>query len=81
MSVTRDIELPPVIADPVYPLPGSVGTPDYAPGERSALIEEIKTLLREKDAVLVAHYYTDEDLQIIADETGGTVAEIGRAHV
>ena len=75
MSVTRDIEMPPVIAAPDYPLPGSVGTPDYAPGERSALIEEIKTLLREKDAVLVAHYYTDEDLQIIADETGGAVAD------
>jgi len=75
MSVTRDIELPPVIADPDYPLPGSVGTPDYAPGERNALIDEIKALLREKDAVLVAHYYTDEDLQMIADETGGTVAD------
>lgn len=75
MSVTRDIEMPPVIAAPDYPLPGSVGTPDYAPGERSALIEEIRTLLREKDAVLVAHYYTDEDLQIIADETGGAVAD------
>jgi len=75
MSVTRDIELPPVIAAPDYPLPGSVRTPDYAPGERSALIEEIRTLLREKDAVLVAHYYTDEDLQMIADETGGAVAD------
>lgn len=75
MSATSDIELPPVIAAPDYPLPGSVGPPDYAPGERSALIEEIRTLLREKDAVLVAHYYTDEDLQIIADETGGAVAD------
>ncbi len=75
MSAPRDNELPPVITAPDYPLPGSVGTPDYAPGERSALVEEIKTLLREKDAVLVAHYYTDEDLQMIADETGGMVAD------
>jgi quinolinate synthase len=58
-----------------YPLPGSVARPEYAPGEREALIEEIKGLLREQDAVLVAHYYTDEDLQMIADETGGTVAD------
>ena len=38
------------------------------------MIEEfarIKRLLKEKDAVLVAHYYTDSDLQMIADETGG----------
>jgi len=58
-----------------YPLPGSIAQPDYAPGERDSLIEEIKTLLHEKDAVLVAHYYTDADLQMIADETGGTVSD------
>ena len=58
-----------------YPLPGSIAQPDYAPGERSSLIAEIKTLLRAKDAVLVAHYYTDADLQMIADETGGTVSD------
>jgi len=62
-------------AEITYPLPGSVARPEYAPGEREALIEEIKDLLREQDAVLVAHYYTDEDLQMIADETGGTVAD------
>jgi quinolinate synthase len=52
-----------------------VAKPDYAPGEREALIAEIRDLLQQKDAVLVAHYYTDEDLQMIADETGGTVAD------
>jgi quinolinate synthase len=67
--------LAPIPVHPSYPLPGSVGRPDYAPGERQALIHEIKQLLRERDAVLVAHYYTDEDLQMIADETGGTVAD------
>ena len=64
-----------IVQDPIYPLPGSVVRPDYAPGEREALIGEIKELLKEKDAVLVAHYYTDEDLQLIADETGGSVAD------
>ena len=62
-------------AEITYPLPGSVARPEYAPGEREGLIEEIKDLLRQQDAVLVAHYYTDEDLQMIADETGGTVAD------
>ena len=58
-----------------YPLPGSVAQPEYDAGERDTLIAEIKQLLKEKDAVLVAHYYTDDDLQMIADETGGTVSD------
>ena len=60
---------------PSWPIPGSISQPDYAPGERETLIDEIKGLLKEKDAVLVAHYYTDEDLQMIADTTGGTVSD------
>ncbi len=44
-------------------------------GERSALIARIKRLLKEQDAVIVAHYYTDPDLQILADETGGHVSD------
>lgn len=43
--------------------------------DEAALKEEIKTLLREQDAVLVAHYYTDESLQALADESGGYVSD------
>lgn len=43
--------------------------------EREALLERAEALLREKDAVLVAHYYTSGDLQELADATGGTVAD------
>lgn len=43
--------------------------------ERAQLIAEIKRLLKEQDAVLVAHYYVHEDLQIIAEETGGYVSD------
>ena len=43
--------------------------------ERASLRERAKTLLREQDAVLVAHYYTDPDLQMLADDTGGHVAD------
>ena len=39
------------------------------------LSDKIKRLLREQDAVLVAHYYTHEDIQRIADETGGYVSD------
>ncbi len=43
--------------------------------ERDACMRQIKRLLREQNAVLVAHYYTDPDLQRLADETGGHVSD------
>jgi quinolinate synthase len=44
-------------------------------GEQEAYIAKIKKLLKEKNAVLVAHYYTDPAIQALADETGGCVAD------
>lgn len=35
----------------------------------------IKALLKEKDAVLVAHYYTDALLQELAEESGGFISD------
>jgi quinolinate synthase len=43
--------------------------------EKSAWREKIKRLLQERDAVLVAHYYTDPEIQALAEETGGCVAD------
>lgn len=43
--------------------------------ERERLIGRIKRLLGEQNAVLVAHYYVHEDLQAIAEETGGFVSD------
>src|SRR3954466_2399182 len=43
--------------------------------ERAELIARIQQLLQQQDAVLVAHYYTDKDLQDLADETGGCVSD------
>ena len=54
--------------------------------EKTALKVRIKHLLKEQQAVLVAHYYVDADLQDLADETGGCVsdslemARFGRDH-
>ena len=54
--------------------------------EKAALKDKIKRLLKEKQAVLVAHYYVDADLQDLAEETGGCVsdslemARFGRDH-
>jgi quinolinate synthase len=38
-------------------------------------IARIKQLLKLRNAVLVAHYYTDAKLQALAEETGGLVAD------
>lgn len=43
--------------------------------ERAELTQKIKTQLEQQNAVIVAHYYTDPDLQILADETGGYVSD------
>ncbi|GMR16448.1 MAG: quinolinate synthase NadA [Gammaproteobacteria bacterium] len=43
--------------------------------KRDILFKKIKDLLIEKDAVMVAHYYTDADLQQLAEETGGYVSD------
>ena len=44
--------------------------------ERTALLQDkIKALLIEKNAVLIAHYYTDPLIQALAEETGGTVSD------
>ncbi|RAU18466.1 quinolinate synthase [Nitrincola tibetensis] len=43
--------------------------------EANQLKEEIKSLLDEKDACLVAHYYTDPVIQQLAEETGGIVSD------
>jgi len=54
--------------------------------ERAALKTRIKALMKQQDAVLVAHYYTSADLQDLAEETGGCVsdslemARFGHAH-
>jgi quinolinate synthase len=54
--------------------------------ERAALKDRIRRLLKEREAVLVAHYYVDADLQDLAEETGGCVsdslemARFGRDH-
>jgi len=43
--------------------------------EKSDLEARIKSALKEQDAVLVAHYYTDPDIQRLAEETGGCVSD------
>ena len=54
--------------------------------EKAQYKDRIKKLLVEKNAVLIAHYYTDPEIQALAEETGGCVsdslemARFGNAH-
>ncbi|MCU0925929.1 MAG: quinolinate synthase NadA [Hydrogenophaga sp.] len=56
------------------------------PKQRAALMERIRRLLKERNAVMVSHYYVHPDLQDLAIETGGIVsdslemARFGRDH-
>jgi quinolinate synthase len=54
--------------------------------ERAALKDKIRSLIKQKNAVMVSHYYVHPDLQDLAEETGGLVsdslemARFGRDH-
>ena len=37
---------------------------------KEQLLEEIQQLKKEKDAVILAHYYLEDDVQAIADYIG-----------
>lgn len=49
--------------------------PHYSPEQKAEVKARIKQLLKEQDAVLVAHYYVERDLQELAEETGGYVSD------
>ncbi|MBW7982556.1 quinolinate synthase NadA [Enterobacillus tribolii] len=57
----------------VYPFPPKPAS--LVPDEKRFYREKIKTLLKQRNAVLVAHYYTDPEIQALAEETGGCVAD------
>ena len=60
--------------------------PPLSVDQKAAAIDRIKTLLIEKDAAIVAHYYVDGEIQDLAMDTGGFVADslemarFGKAH-
>jgi quinolinate synthase len=61
--------------------------PEALTAEKKAdTIHRIKALLKQHNATIIAHYYTDDSLQQLAEETGGCVsdslqmAKFGQAH-
>lgn len=59
-----DIEIP-------FPKPPVV----LSEKEQNLYKEKIKSLLQQHNAVLIAHYYTDPEIQELAEETGGFVGD------
>ncbi|MES9968736.1 MAG: quinolinate synthase NadA [Candidatus Thiodiazotropha sp.] len=49
--------------------------PSLSEQEKQAIKARIRRKLEQQNAVLVAHYYTDADLQALAEESGGCVAD------
>ena len=67
-TVMKDRRLSPLQVPPTV-----IETLDVA--ERAMLTARIKRLLIERDATLVAHYYTSPELQELAEVTGGYVSD------
>lgn len=65
-----------VMFDPeaaIYPFPPKP-TP-LSIDEKTHYREKIKRLLKERNAVMVAHYYTNPEIQQLAEETGGCISD------
>lgn len=60
-----------IVRDHLATVPSSV----MSEAEQESYKNDIKRLLIEQNAVLVAHYYTDPVIQALAEETGGCVSD------
>ena len=64
----------PIIKVPATALIESLN-PHYTPEQKTVVKDKIKQQLKAQNAVLVAHYYVEHDLQELAEETGGYVSD------
>lgn len=58
-----------------FSVPNHTDPDPLSASERAALEDRIRHWLKVRDAVLVAHYYTDPMLQALAESTGGVVSD------
>lgn len=70
----KAIDVPAKLRDQIVDLAEHVARPAPAKNPEE-LKSHIKDLLKQQNAVVIAHYYTDDELQKLADETGGHVAD------
>jgi len=73
---TLATEIPTKLQGRIQQLAESAPTQSWlGEAEKQALKDKIKRLLKQHNAQLVAHYYVDDELQALAEETGGVVAD------
>ena len=70
-SVNQDT----TVTIPEVHVPDNPVWPELTKQETRDLKNNIKAMLKAQDGVLLAHYYTDGELQNLAEETGGCVAD------
>ena len=74
--MTKVPNIPIELADEIRTKALSASRPrQLSPEQREELFERITNLLSERNAVLITHYYVDEQLQILTDATGGYVGD------
>lgn len=73
-NVTSEIPASGKVQTPSFEVPETI-TEQLSSIEREELVTRIKQLLVARDAVLVAHYYVDSNLQLLADQSGGYVSD------
>lgn len=53
----------------------SISHPQMGEQAERALKDKLLAQMKEQDAILVSHYYVDDDLQDLAEESGGVVSD------
>ncbi len=73
--MNKAVDIPLKLRDSIIELAEHVERPAPPGADSEKLVNRIKALLKQQNAVVIAHYYTEEHLQVLADETGGHVAD------
>jgi len=60
---------------PDFYVPMTRAPEERSEAERRAQIERVSELLKAKGALLIAHYYTDPDVQELAEHSGGFIGD------
>jgi len=73
--MNKAVDVPLKLRESIIDLAEHVERPAPPGADTEKLVSRIKALLKQQNAVIIAHYYTEEHLQVLADETGGHVAD------
>ena len=60
---------------PAFTIPATKADPSQSEADKQAQFERIAALLKARDAVIVAHYYTGAAVQELAEQTGGFIGD------